>query len=114
MADYALTVMPFAIDSAGIENGAIGCQGKDCHIPACPYTWAKPMHRLNCDVVWPKNYTGNERPHVELDTPEYMGPIVNGHVMERLMAMAGLRLASVLNALFGDAAEGTTGLYFGE
>lgn len=29
----------------------------------CPYHWAKPIHALNCDVVWPK----------ELDEPPYGG-----------------------------------------
>jgi hypothetical protein len=27
----------------------------------CPYAWAKPLHQLNCDIVWPK----------ELDEPPY-------------------------------------------
>ena len=29
----------------------------------CPYHWAKPIHALNCDIVWPK----------ELDEPPYGG-----------------------------------------
>ena len=29
----------------------------------CPYHWAKPIHALNCDIVWPK----------ELDEPPYNG-----------------------------------------
>ena len=29
----------------------------------CPYHWAKPIHALNCDIVWPK----------ELDEPLYNG-----------------------------------------
>jgi len=27
----------------------------------CPYAWAKPIHELNCDLIWPK----------EIDEPPY-------------------------------------------
>ncbi|EKM56607.1 uncharacterized protein PHACADRAFT_183223 [Phanerochaete carnosa HHB-10118-sp] len=46
------------------------------------------------------------RPHpdlLELDTPEYSGKIYGEWVVERLMAMAGIRLAGILNGLFMDA-----------
>lgn len=45
------------------------------------------------------------KPHpdlLELDTPEYSGKIYGEWVIERLMAMAGIRLAGILNGLFMD------------
>jgi len=109
----------------------------------CPYSWAKSIHQLNCDVVWPKELdeppynsfsqslssnvsTASQPDHsdfssfsedatspaessellrgvyLELDTPEYTGVIHKGWVVEKLMAMAGIRLALVLNWLFAD------------
>lgn len=79
-------------------------------IPACPYTWSKPIHQLNCDVVWPRNYTGDHGvPLIELDTPAYVGRIKEEKTVEKLLAMGGLRLASILNTVLG--AEGEQGLY---
>ncbi|KDQ59977.1 hypothetical protein JAAARDRAFT_67657 [Jaapia argillacea MUCL 33604] len=78
----------------------------------CPYAWAKPIHQLNCDLVWPSelNLTSNApRPrhpdYPELDIPEYAGRIKDEWVLERLMAMGGVRLAGVLNWLFADPEE---------
>lgn len=52
------------------------------------------------------SYTGGRpRPHpelLELDTPEYSGRIRTQWVVERLLAMAGIRLAGILNGLFLD------------
>ena len=39
---------------------------------------------------------------VELDTPEYAGKIADGWVVERLLAMAGVRLAGLLTDIFHD------------
>ena len=47
--------------------------------------------------------SGKPRPHpdlFELDTPEYTGRLQKEWVVERLMAMAGARLAGILNGLF--------------
>jgi hypothetical protein len=112
----------------------------------CPYAWAEPIHKLNCDLVWPKamdeppykhahlfpstshdhhhtsadaelaqfdsagSYVGGPKggPYLELDTPEYWGAISDGWVVERLLAMAGIRLAGVLNWLFAE--DGGVGL----
>lgn len=80
-------------------------------IPACPYTWSKPIHELNCDVVWPKEYKGNSGPLIELDTPEYLGRITQDKTVEKLLAMGGLRLASIVNTILGRDEE-EKGLYF--
>jgi hypothetical protein len=90
----------------------------------CPHHWAKPIHALNCEIVWPKaideppyshNYLADEvvshiesrnaasgGPFLELDTPEYAGVISRDWLVEKLLAQAGIRLAGVLNWLFQD------------
>jgi hypothetical protein len=40
-----------------------------------------------------------------LDTPEYAGRIRKDKVIEKLMALGGLRLAGVLNELLGSEEE---------
>lgn len=95
-----------AIEAAEVDADTSALQA----IPACPYTWATPLHQLNCDIVWPKGYTGDHRgPLIELDTPEYLGRISKEKTVEKLLAMGGLRLASMLNTIYG--AEGEQGLY---
>ena len=99
----------------------------------CPYHWAKPIHALNCELIWPKaldeppynqhrlsstsdpcsdpeeeelesdvSGMGTPVPYLELDTPEYAGVISERWVVEKLLAMAGMRLAAVLNYLFAE------------
>ncbi|KAI0702020.1 phospholipase C/P1 nuclease domain-containing protein [Cerioporus squamosus] len=96
----------------------------------CPFAWAKPIHKLNCELpVWPHDLdpagshpsdfdveldaddfgaeaNGAGRPRhpelFELDTPEYAGKIAKEWVVERLLAMAGVRLAGVLTDVFQD------------
>ena len=98
----------------------------------CPYAWAKPIHELNCALpVWPHDLdlpgthpsdgtsgldedgmsfdaetTGRPRhPELlELDTPAYAGKIAQEWVVERMLAMAGVRLAGVLTDVFADMA----------
>jgi hypothetical protein len=41
-------------------------------------------------------------PYLELDTPEYSGIISDRWVVEKLLAMGGIRLAAILNYLFAD------------
>ena len=81
----------------------------------CPYHWASPIHAMNCEWIWPKEmdeppYGGSllssplgrppSHPYLELDTPEYGGKIAREWVVEKLFAMAGIRLAAILNYLF--------------
>lgn len=83
----------------------------------CPYAWARDIHALNCAFpIWPAEFDvphdveggargemgRRPRPHpelLELDTPEYAGRLREGWVVERLLAMAGIRLAGILNGL---------------
>ncbi|QRV96259.1 S1/P1 nuclease [Ceratobasidium sp. AG-Ba] len=81
-------------------------------VPVCPYHWAAPIHKLNCDFIWPANLTSPHDPDhpgrtpakdlIELDTPEYMGRIRREKVVEHLMALGGIRLAAVLNELLAS------------
>jgi len=114
-----------------LSGGKQGVEiGPDTDV-VCPYHWAKPIHALNCDVVWPKEldeppYGGGikfadeddgeedaagrpPKPHpplLELDTPKYAGVIEDTMVVEKLLAQSGIRLAGILNYLFlKDAAR---------
>ncbi|KAJ6498732.1 hypothetical protein C8R45DRAFT_1093033 [Mycena sanguinolenta] len=83
----------------------------------CPYYWAKPIHALNCEIVWPKaldesfpapsttvipSRPPRGGPFLELDTPQYSGVISKEWIIEKLLAQAGIRLAGMLNYLFAD------------
>lgn len=76
--------------------------------PVCPYTWAEPLHEINCDLAWPAEYTGiHTDPLIELDTDQYLGRLSREKTVEKLLAMAGLRLAKVINEALGETAEGS-------
>ncbi|KAI0253356.1 S1/P1 nuclease-domain-containing protein [Lactifluus subvellereus] len=74
----------------------------------CPYAWAAPVHALNCDIVWPPELAsvsaealkGPRGDYPELDTPKYTGRIEKEWVVEKLLAMAGVRLAGILHDIF--------------
>jgi hypothetical protein len=84
----------------------------------CPYDWSVPIHKLNCDYVWPAvfgfNGTDAEVGHEEdglaecrrypiLDTKAYLAPLDDNLVLEKLVAQGGLRLAGLLNWLFATS-----------
>ncbi|KAH9988797.1 phospholipase C/P1 nuclease domain-containing protein [Russula compacta] len=80
----------------------------------CPYAWGKPVHALNCDIVWPPELDNPEeataaaaaagrvprKEYLELDTPRYSGQIEKQWIIEKLLAQAGVRLAGILNGIF--------------
>jgi len=73
----------------------------------CPWYWASPIHQLTCDWVWPAQYdqppySEPQGPLLELDEDWYSGKITEELVVEKLLTMAGLRLASILNLIFGQ------------
>ena len=72
----------------------------------CPYAWAAPLHQLNCDFIWPAALDDPEyaarNNYYELDTPEYMGRIRDEWVIQKVLAMGGVRLAYILNYLYAD------------
>ncbi|CAG8502039.1 4954_t:CDS:10, partial [Acaulospora morrowiae] len=59
------------------------------HPAVCPDYWAISLNALNCKVV----YDGYE-PEKDLSTGEYYERIVRGKVMEKLLAIAGIRIAT--------------------
>ncbi|KAJ2926795.1 hypothetical protein H1R20_g10312, partial [Candolleomyces eurysporus] len=80
----------------------------------CPYAWSAPLHKLNCEYIWPPvfNVDATEPEDEEenlgrtcnrypiLDTRDYLAALDNDLVLEKLVAQGGLRLAGVLNWLF--------------
>jgi len=63
---------------------------------SCPEFWAIPLNRLNCEVVW-KDY----KPDTELSEGVYYERIKQTIIVEKLLAIAGIRIAAVLNTLLG-------------
>jgi len=88
-------------------------------LPVCPLHWARPIHALNCNgtLIWPR-FLSEVPPHnsptpptpapelIELDTPAYAGRVRKELVIEKLLAMAGVRLAAVLNELLDPEGPG--------
>jgi len=71
----------------------------------CPYYWASSIHQLTCDWVWPEElenlpFSDPQGPLLELDTDKYGGKVTQEWVVEKLLTMAGLRLAAILNLIF--------------
>lgn len=81
------------------DYSAVNDDDDNANFPACPYTWAKPLHTINCAYAWPQGWDPRS-PVVELDTPEYLGKIGDDKVIEILLAKAGIRLAAILNSIF--------------
>jgi len=90
----------------------------------CPAVWAAPIHNYTCSHVFPSGcelFTKltkllanlsvlddpTETPLKELGGPDYYGRIRNEHVVEFLLAQAGIRLAATLNTILADEAEST-------
>lgn len=85
---------------------AVAARGGNFTFPACPYTWSSSIHDINCALAWPAEYTGvHGDPLIELDTDAYLGRIGREKTVEKLMAMAGLRLAKVLNEALAEPGE---------
>ena len=69
----------------------------------CPYYWSRPIHQINCDIAWPPALDDDDDDELlELDTPEYAGTIERELIIEKLLAQGGLRLAGILNYVFGQ------------
>lgn len=91
-------------DSQMVKVSSLSRKGGDGDgdeiFPACPFTWGSIMHPLNCEYAWPANLEASmTRTAPELDTDEYMGRINEDKVVERVLAMGGIRLAAILNSV---------------
>lgn len=62
---------------------------------ACPQTWAVTISKINCDTVWP-----GYLPDVDL-SGSYYDTLRSSEYPDRLLAMAGVRMANVLNSVLG-------------
>ena len=103
----------FHAQMMAITPDSVANSGRNMTFPACPYTWAKPLHKINCDLAWPAEYTGiHGDPLIELDTERYLGRIGMEKTVEKLLAMAGLRLAKIVNEALADPAELDSGALF--
>ena len=99
--------------SLALTPGALAMKGENMTFPACAYTWAVPLHEINCALAWPAEYTGEHgMPLIELDTEQYIGRIKREKTIEKLLAMAGLRLAKVVNEALAETGEGSLFLGF--
>lgn len=89
------------IQVSNLSRGA-AIKANDDIFPACPFTWGSMMHPINCQYAWPSNLDLASHFAIELDTDEYMGHIREDKVVERVLAMGGIRLAAILNSVLGD------------
>ncbi|CAG8566108.1 14343_t:CDS:2 [Funneliformis mosseae] len=63
---------------------------------SCPEIWVIPINKLNCQIVW-----NGYKPEIELDEGEYYERIKQTKIVEKLLAVGGIRIAAVLNSLLG-------------
>ena len=62
---------------------------------ACASYWSQYVNKLNCEFVWDGFEKGKE-----LGEGDYYNRIRESYLIEKLLGMAGYRMAAVLNALF--------------
>ena len=126
--DAQVLLAPDWAGALGLTTRAGAEKGWDDAV-LCPYVWAKPIHELNCALpVWPHELdlpgshpsealshadvdadaAGRRPPRhpelLELDTPAYAGRIAREWVVERMLAMAGVRMAGVLTDVLAEVA----------
>ncbi|CAE6502957.1 unnamed protein product [Rhizoctonia solani] len=79
-------------------------------VPVCPYHWAKPSHQMLCDFIWRADLESVTNPKdaiykIELNTTEYAGRVRDEKMIEKQLAMGGMRLAAALNTVLGTEKE---------
>ena len=62
----------------------------------CPNLWAVQLNRLNCEVTW-KGYD----PPLNYGYGEFHDELMKSKIMEKLLAMAGVRMAAIINSVLG-------------
>ncbi|CAJ0828980.1 17185_t:CDS:2 [Entrophospora sp. SA101] len=62
---------------------------------ACPEYWAISLESLNCKFIW-KDFDQE----MDLSDGEYYKTIDELNIIEKLLAIAGVRMAAILNTLF--------------
>ncbi|KAL1941699.1 hypothetical protein VTO73DRAFT_6699 [Trametes versicolor] len=114
--DASLPVWPHGLDAPGDEHGSPHAHAD---WPEVPYDVVDFLDmRLLEEAGDAGVAVGGRAPRhpelFELDTPEYAGRLARGWVLERLLAMAGVRLAGVLTDIFADVAGEGEGYVYAE
>lgn len=85
------------------HTSSIGSAIDDTDLPICPFAWTKPLHPLVCEYAFaspvPRQNNTHPDPPPELDVAEYRGRIEDDKIIQKQLAMAGFRLAAVLNSV---------------
>ncbi|KAF9583546.1 hypothetical protein BGW38_009202 [Lunasporangiospora selenospora] len=71
----------------------------------CPIEWARAMSLLSCSTVW-KGY--DEQRDYSTDYFEEVTGESSGRLVQRLITMSGIRMASILNQIYDPAAPAPT------
>ncbi|KAF8594396.1 phospholipase C/P1 nuclease [Ceratobasidium sp. AG-I] len=74
------------------------------NLPVCPYHWAAASHQLICDFAWPAGLSSSS-PRKEMSNTTYAARVESEKIVEKQLALGGLRLAAALNTLLGDEEE---------
>ncbi|CAG8598236.1 3054_t:CDS:2 [Ambispora leptoticha] len=62
----------------------------------CPNYWAIELKKLNCEVIW-KGYSPNTE--IDYGHGEFYDSLMKSQLVEKMLAMAGIRMAAVLNSI---------------
>ncbi|GAB1528184.1 hypothetical protein RhiTH_011376 [Rhizoctonia solani] len=65
-------------------------------MPVCPHHWTIKTHEMLCTYIWPLGLTDKTPPR-ELNTADYAERVRSELVVEKQLAIGGMRLAAVLN-----------------
>lgn len=112
--DASLPVWPHGLDAPGDEHVHASADW-----PEVPYDVVDFLDMSLLEEAADAGVAVGGRPPrhpelFELDTPEYAGRLARGWVVERLLAMAGVRLAGVLTDIFADVAGDVDGFVYVE
>ncbi|CAE6459066.1 unnamed protein product [Rhizoctonia solani] len=78
-------------------------------LPLCPYYWTVPTHQMLCGFIWRPDFKGADETTntelIQLNTTKYTGRIQEEKLVEKQLALGGMRLAGILNAVLGSEEE---------
>ncbi|CAG8485902.1 13665_t:CDS:2 [Ambispora gerdemannii] len=60
----------------------------------CPNYWAIDLKKLNCEIMW-KGYD----PDIDYGHGKFYDALMESQLVEKLLAMAGIRMAAILNTI---------------
>ncbi|CUA76451.1 Endonuclease 3 [Rhizoctonia solani] len=73
-------------------------------VPVCPHHWSIKTHDMLCTYIWPFGLTDKTPPR-ELNTVDYADRVRAELIVEKQLAIGGMRLAAVLNSVLGHEDE---------